>query len=126
VKPKLNPKILGMVNAADRKTASRWHQTEAELQASILTILEALGIHSANVSRMDKPTTHAVGFPDITFCYRALYVAFEVKVGKQKLRPAQERWRDKIIQDGGRYYLVRSVDEAEEIIKQLREMFSMK
>lgn len=57
------------------------------------------------------------GIPDIIVCYRGRFLAFEVKVGKNKPTVLQEQTIRKILRVGGYALVVRSVEEVKEIIK---------
>ena len=51
------------------------------------------------------------GAADILTCYKGIAWAFETKAPKKYLRPEQKDWRDKWERHGGKYFMVRSLDE---------------
>ena len=57
------------------------------------------------------------GIPDIIVCYRGRFIAFEVKVGKNKATLLQELTIREILRAGGYALVVRSVDEVMNVIK---------
>lgn len=51
------------------------------------------------------------GFPDVVMVHGVHGTVFvELKDWRGKLQPNQERWRDKILASGGRWYLLRPSD----------------
>ena len=62
------------------------------------------------------------GFPDIILCYRGTFIGLEVKTetGKQS---KEQKWNQrKIIDNGGHYFIVRSLDDVKEILEKLNEV----
>ena len=59
------------------------------------------------------------GLPDLIICFKGKFVAFEVKAEKGKLTVLQAAILRKIRQAGGRAEVVRSVDEARQIMESL-------
>ena len=51
------------------------------------------------------------GGADILGCYNGKYVACEVKVGKNKMQPSQKDFMQRVLKNGGQYWLVYSLDE---------------
>ena len=52
------------------------------------------------------------GVSDITGCLpNGKYVACEVKVGKNKMQPSQKDFEQRVLKNGGQYWLVYSLDE---------------
>jgi len=56
------------------------------------------------------------GIPDIILCYKGLFVAFEAKVGRNKLTKLQEATIAQIQAAGGYALVVRSVTDARALI----------
>lgn len=56
------------------------------------------------------------GSPDILLCVRGGFVAFEVKtdIGRQSIE--QKQTQEKIEACGGKYYIIRSIDEVQNIL----------
>ena len=61
------------------------------------------------------------GSPDIFLIYQGKPIALEVKTPKGKQSEAQIEFEENIDLAGGYYFIVRSVDEALEILDQLKE-----
>lgn len=59
------------------------------------------------------------GIPDINAIYNGLYIGLEVKATDGKQSPDQKIVEAEITRAGGLYYIVRSVDDVEKIIKEL-------
>lgn len=53
-----------------------------------------------------------VGSSDILGLHRGRFLSIECKVGRDKLRPAQESWRDAVIKNGGLWCEASSVADA--------------
>lgn len=85
--------------------------TEKELHGQIVKLLREMRIPYAN-ARMDRRSTLAVGYPDFTFPHRGRFVAWEAKVGTNKLTPEQEAYRDQIEAHGGSYRVIRTLQDA--------------
>lgn len=94
--------------------------TEAKLQSDIHKLLERLGIVVIR-SRFDKKSTTAPGTPDFLFSIRwkGLTVctypcAWEIKMPKKKLRPEQNKMRERMetSPNAWRYCVITSVDAA--------------
>lgn len=60
------------------------------------------------------------GFPDITMVINGLFIALEVKMPKKYQSKDQKAMQAKIELAGGKYFVVRSVDEVIRIVKELR------
>lgn len=61
----------------------------------------------------------ASGVPDLLCCYKGMFIAFEVKAKKGKATPLQKVHIHRIVDAGGRAYIVKSLREVEEIIETL-------
>ncbi len=90
---------------------------ENKLQTDCLKYLDSEGIYNIN--------THGGGWtgkgtPDIVVCLDGRFVAFELKVDKNDLEPAQRIHKKRIEKNGGRHYSPRTLTEFKEIIKELR------
>jgi hypothetical protein len=53
-----------------------------------------------------------VGSSDILGLHQGRFLSIECKVGRDKLRPAQESWRDTVRRHGGLWCEARSVEDA--------------
>lgn len=56
------------------------------------------------------------GDPDIVICLKGQFVGIEAKATNGRQSPIQAKREKEIEESGGKYYLVRSMDELEEII----------
>lgn len=61
------------------------------------------------------------GIPDIIVCYRGRFIAFECKVGNNKLTVLQAATIRRIIKAGGYALVIKSVDEAKRVIEAFTE-----
>lgn len=61
------------------------------------------------------------GIPDMIVCYRGRFIAFECKVGNNQATVLQAVTIRKIIKAGGYALVIRSVDEAKQVIEAFRE-----
>lgn len=61
------------------------------------------------------------GIPDIIVCYKGRFIAFEVKVGNNKVTLLQALAIRQILHAGGYAFVVKSVDEVKEAIKAFEE-----
>ena len=60
----------------------------------------------------------AAGIPDILCCHNGIFYAFEVKTPAGRVTPLQESTIQKIRAAGGNAYVVRSVAEVRDILKE--------
>ena len=60
------------------------------------------------------------GIPDMIVCYRGRFIAFECKVGSNQPTVLQAVTIRKIIEAGGYALVIRSVDEAKQVIEAFR------
>lgn len=130
----LPPNILKCLSTSDRRSLGKAGMTpeealskqvvksERELQKHIVALLRFKGIEP-NVSRMDKRTTHRVGWPDVVFCastFATFACAWEVKLhGYLSREQEQMAIRLQTPPNAWKWRVIRSVDEA---IKELKEM----
>lgn len=83
---------------------------EKELHHDIVRYLNILGIPFCH-ARMDKKSGITVGWPDFSFPYKGVFVAWEAKT-ITSLSPAQFSVRDAILKHGGQYKVIRELSEA--------------
>jgi hypothetical protein len=95
------------------------------LQAQVAKLLDRLGIVYVR-SRTDKRTTNAPGTPDFIFSVLRNFshfcpCAWEVKLPKQKLKPKQDRMRERMTAkpNAWRYAIITSIAEAEQELKEI-------
>lgn len=61
------------------------------------------------------------GTPDIIACICGKFVAFELKVGDNKMSPAQRIHKKRIVRNYGLHYVPRSLEEFKKIVSSLLE-----
>ena len=57
------------------------------------------------------------GCPDILLCYRGRFIGLEVKTAKGRQSKAQVEAQKRIEACGGKYYIVRSIDDVIDILE---------
>jgi hypothetical protein len=100
--------------------------TEAMIQRAILDYLEwygkshkiyafrsAAGMVKTEQGRMFK--TGRPGTPDISVCYKGMYWGIEVKTATGRQSASQKKAEKEILAAGGRYELVRSLDDTKKL-----------
>ncbi len=100
--------------------------SEIQLHAAIKNLLDSLGVCYI-YSRSDKRATNTPGTPDFIFAvstHGSLHVwavCWEIKLPKKKLRPDQEKMRERMTTppNAWRYSVITSLDEA---IMELKSM----
>lgn len=96
--------------------------SERQLQQQIVQLLRLHGIEPL-VPAFGKKTRIAVGWPDITFCVNQSFgaCAWEVKLGTGVLSTEQTQMAVRLMSppNGWRYAVIRSVDDAIKILKEL-------
>lgn len=114
--------VLKRMSPEDRKPLGKSGLTQAEcqeriddrsekqLQRDIADYLRQRGIPFA-CSRMDKPTTSTIGWPDFTFPFGGKFWSLECKSKTGKLSTEQELCGSLILANGGEYKVVRSLTE---------------
>ena len=103
-------------------------QTEAQIQSDIMAFLERVPqghFYRTSPSRGKGHHRSEIGQPDITGCYKGQYWAFEVKARKGVMTrkgvqsEKQMEFEGKIDRAGGRYFIVRSLDEVIKIFEEV-------
>lgn len=93
-------------------------ETEAErtIQGDIA---QYLNLHDIPHIRppMNKKSTLPLGWPDISFAYRGIPVAMEVKTDTGKLSPEQATLHPKLAANGWRVLVVRSVADVQALLR---------
>ena len=122
MRPEDRPKgVAGLTAEELRDQADK--QREKMLQANCIAILDHRGI-IAQWSRMDKPTTGRVGWPDLTFAVprRGDYgvpCAVEVKVGRAQPTEEQVAVLDRLRFNGWCVRVLRSEQELVDLLNEL-------
>jgi hypothetical protein len=92
---------------------------ERDIQKSVLAYLNhlkkiyffrsgngAIRTELGNFFRTGRP-----GNPDIVVCYKGIFVGLEIKTKTGKQSPSQEKTEQEIINAGGKYFIIRSIDD---------------
>lgn len=87
--------------------------TEKELQDKCVGYLRDKGIYHFNLHQAGWT---GKGHPDIIACVEGKFVGFELKVGDNKLSPAQTIRKRQIKKSGGLHFVPRTFDEFKDII----------
>lgn len=90
--------------------------SESNLQQKCVAYLKKRKIYHVNVH---GGGWGAKGTPDILACINGDFVAFELKVGSNKMQPDQIIHQRRIVRSGGKHYTPYTVKEFIEIIEGL-------
>jgi hypothetical protein len=87
-----------------------------------LAALQGLGIWAQRlaVGGRRKMRSGAAGTADILACVGGWFVAFEAKLPGEKLTPKQEAWGRALTLAGGKYIVVRSVQDVLDAVEHIR------
>jgi hypothetical protein len=83
---------------------------ERKLKKLVTNYLSMRGVWFFD-QRMDRKTGGRAGVPDILCCYRGRFIAIELKAGGAKLSPEQESEAERIQDCGGRFLVVRRLED---------------
>lgn len=100
--------------------------TESSLVTAICTYLDykkvffyrsnTTGIFDPNRGAFRKfPRYCRRGVPDIVAVVKGIYIGLEVKTGRGKQSTEQRRFQEDLEEVGGRYHLVRSLEDIEKL-----------
>lgn len=89
---------------------------ESKIQAQILRYLRTLGQLCWAIK---AAVCNERGVPDILCCYRARFVAFEVKTARGRISGPQAIQHKRIRQAGGQAFIVRSIDEVKAVLREI-------
>lgn len=92
---------------------------ESRLQKLVIDYCKSRGIYVINTyggGRCGK------GTPDLIICLDGKFVAFECKVGNNGLQDDQIIHSKRILQSGGHWYCIRSLQEAMDAISEMRKL----
>jgi hypothetical protein len=121
--PVLPQKFIDLMSPADRARLGKAGRTTAEivreveeqsekdLHKDIVRYLNVLGVPFAH-ARMDKRSSIAVGYPDFSFPYKGRFVGWEAKVKGKGLTSEQQATRELIERNGGRFAVIRLLEDA--------------
>jgi len=90
-------------------------KAEKEIQNDIVAYLGQREIFVVR-SRFGRRTTTNCGTPDLLFAYKEIPFAWELKATEGALQPEQERASIMMLRNGWRWSIVRSVQQAKEIL----------
>lgn len=93
-------------------------KSEVRLQKQVTDYLKENNIYYLNIHGGGYT---AKGAPDLLICIDGQFVAFELKVGNNKMQPDQIIHKRRIERSSGQHFTPRTLDEAKEIIKKIRE-----
>lgn len=91
---------------------------ERDLQSQIVKWIKP----KRNIYLLDLSKTGAwsgKGKPDLVLCYDGQFIAFELKVGNNKMQSDQRIHQKKILRAGGKHYSPRTFDEFIDIMEEL-------
>jgi hypothetical protein len=75
-----------------------------------------------NIFRKSRGRWELSGVPDILGVYRGLFFAIEVKAGKNKLTPEQEKFIEQFNRCGGFGIVARNTNDVDELFSKLKEL----
>jgi len=115
-----------------RKDIFFWRQNSGSFtekaKSALAKILHSMKLPPAVVSRIHGSFYRAVGkydctsvkgLPDIIVIKNGMFIGFEVKTKTGRQRETQKEAQRKIEKAGGKYFIVRSVDEVKKILDEL-------
>lgn len=74
-------------------------------------VADVLGTQRRIGSMTWIPGTGAAGTADLSAIIKGISVKIEIKIGRDVMSAAQERYRDQVIRAGGQYWLCHNMDE---------------
>ena len=117
--PQENRKPLGKAGMTSKEIdIVQALRSEKELQRKIADYLRIREIAFCN-PRMDKRSTMTLGWPDFTFAIKGMPIAFECKKSNGKTSQDQIKCHQNMTKNGWIVYLVRSFEQAVDIINSL-------
>ena len=93
---------------------------ESKIQKQTIDYLLSIGCKVINLKAATKS-----GNADLVICYRGLYIEFEMKQLKKDATKLQKIKGRETAKAGGLWYVVHSVDEAQEIMLQINSLFDV-
>lgn len=119
--------ILTKMNPKDRKSLGKAGMTkeecnniqmiksEKELQGYVAAFLRFEGIAFCH-ARFDRKSTMTVGWPDFTFAFNGIPIAFECKSESGKLSKEQEKCHENMRANGWRVYVITNMEQVKGVI----------
>jgi hypothetical protein len=117
-----DPKIrrqLGLWTPSEVLTANEVRE-EKELHIQVISLLYRNDIVYVHAS-MFKRSTLPAGYPDFSFVYLGIPVAWELKVGKNTTSIEQNKMISKLDENGWLVYILRSLTECQACLDRIRE-----
>jgi hypothetical protein len=135
--PVLPQRIIDIMDPKDRAKLGKAGRTSAEilrvvedrsekdLHRDIVRYLNVFGLPFCH-ARMDRKSSIAEGYPDFTFPYRGFFVAWEAKTATGKLSGRQHETREAIERNGGKFKVIRQLEEAKNHLRELDALVTPK
>jgi penicillin-binding protein-related factor A (putative recombinase) len=97
--------------------------TESQLQSDVLGYLRSRGHYVLNVH---GGAFLSRGTPDILACINGQFYAFELKVNRNQLEPAQTIHARRIQSSGGKHFVIRSRKDLEEALRDVEHVQTLR
>lgn len=94
-------------------------KNEKEFHEKLMQYLRMKGVRVIVHSRTDRPTTNQAGIPDLLFVYAGIPCAWELKLPGKNPTPEQVQCMGDMAADLWSVRVVRSIQEAVEILREL-------
>lgn len=130
--PEKNIQSMILKYLSRRKDIVYWRQNSGSFTAAAIRTVTAIlakfnisiGLRQGIIAAIKKSLGHYTctsekGLPDIAVIYRCRYIGLEVKTAKGRQNADQKLMQQKIEKAGGAYYIVRSLDDAMDIFREL-------
>ena len=117
---KNNPRAADYFDGGKSYKPKRKKQSPTnELTKAVLKLVRskpqcfAWRVNSTGVVRNGQYTYSGAtsGVPDVEACIAGKYVGFEIKVGRDKMRESQIKFKEKITEANGVYVIVKEIDD---------------
>jgi len=93
---------------------------ESKIQKQTIDYLLSIGCKVINLKAASR-----AGNADLVFCYKGLYIEFEMKQPKKDATKLQQIKGRETVKAGGLWFVVHSVEEASEIMLQVDSLFDV-
>ena len=95
---------------------------EAEIQKQVVQYLKAKNIfhfRTPNIPTKNRPNIVLKGTPDLIAIIKGQFIGLEIKTQSGKQSDHQKEFETKLMKAGGRYYIIRSLQDLIENLKGL-------
>lgn len=75
----------------------------------IATRINTVGVYDKK-KELYRKSKHIKGVADVLGCYKGLFVAVEIKIGRDKQSPAQKEFEARVVKAGGKYFIATDLD----------------